>query len=62
MALNMLPSQKVNQVVRFLREDLGVEEPNDLAYVEVEDLTKNGLLKKIQAKRLVGYWKQGECV
>jgi len=32
---------------------LGVEETSDLEDVEVEDLTKDGLLKLIQARKLV---------
>ena len=61
-ALEVLPSQQVNQVVRLLRDELGVEEQDDLAFVLEEDLTKKGLLKKTQAKRLVAYWKKGESV
>ena len=61
-ALEMLPSQQVNQVVRLLRDELGVEEQDDLALVVEEDLTKNGLLNNIQAKRLVSYWTQRESV
>ena len=61
-ALEVLPSQQVNQVVRLLRDELGVEEQDDLALVVKEDLTKNGLLSNIQARRLVAYWKKGESV
>ena len=40
-------------------EELEVEGIEDLENVEVEDLTKDDLLKPIQARKLVKQWKKG---
>ena len=40
--------------------NLGVENFNDLQLVEEKDLTKDGLLKPIHARKLVRHWKSKE--
>ena len=41
-------------------KEIGVENSSDLCDVEVEDLTKDGLLKLIQARKLVKNWRKEE--
>ena len=57
-ALPNIAKEKIDLVLKRLSE-LGVEDAGDLENVEVDDLTGDGLLKPIQARKLVKRWKKG---
>ena len=57
-ALPKLTKEKKDLLLSKLKE-LGVEEVGDLENVEVDDLTKDSLLKLIPARKLVKQWKKG---
>ena len=46
-------------VFKYVKDELGVEKEEDLRHVEKCDLTKNNLLKPIQAAKLIRYWDEG---
>ena len=54
-----LPIEKANKIVKYLRNDLGLENYEDLKYIEEHDLTKKNLLKPIPARKLIKYWNEG---
>ena len=56
-----LCQEKKQELLNRLSE-LGVVESSDLQNVEVEDLTKDGLLKVVEARKLVKQWKDTETV
>ena len=58
-ALPKLSSSNVSKIEDFLRNDLNIDNASDLALVEETDLTQKGLLKRIQARQLIRYWKTG---
>ena len=51
-ALPELGPEEVEAVVRKLGE-LGIKGRNDVQYLEVDDLTKGGLLKVVEARKLI---------
>ncbi|KAG8186374.1 hypothetical protein JTE90_026793 [Oedothorax gibbosus] len=53
-ALPTLQSDKVSEVYNFLVE-MGVENVEDLAFIEVNDLNK--ILKPVQSRKLIAAWK-----
>ena len=53
-------SQKKKQELLNRLSELGVVESSDLQDVEVEDLTNDGLLNPIEARKLVKQWKDTE--
>jgi len=59
---NILPKLTKEKKIAVLNRllELGVEERNDLENVEVDDLSKDGLLNPIQARKLVKNWKKGK--
>jgi len=57
--LPKLTNEIKGKVLERLRE-LGVEDSDDLAAVEEDDLTENGLLSEIQARKLVKKWKESK--
>ena len=57
-ALPNIANEKIGFVLKRLSE-LGVEDSGDLENVEVDDLTSDGLLKPIQARKLVKRWQKG---
>ena len=57
--LPKLNQEKKSEVLNLLTK-LGVENFSDLQNIEVEDLTKTGLLKLIQARKLVKEWRNAE--
>ena len=55
-----LPSTS-NEKIKFMLKRLSetrVEDFHDLEYVEVDDLTRDGILKPMQARKLVNRWKR----
>ena len=46
-------------VFKYVKDELGVEKEEDLRHVEKCDLTKNNLLKPVQAAKLIKYWDKG---
>ena len=57
-ALPTIAYEKIELVLKRLSK-LGVEDAGDLENVEIDDLTCDGLLKPIQARKLVKRWKKG---
>ena len=57
-----LSSSEKQRVVEFIRNDMGVNDASYLSEIEIEDFTENKILTKVQARRLIKYWKTGEFV
>ena len=57
-ALPNLSRDKHDEVLTYLQE-LGVKCEDDLKSVTIEDLMEKNLLKKLQARNLVEFWKSG---
>ena len=57
-ALPSLSREKHDEVLTYLQQ-LGVEREDDLKSVTIEDLMEKNLLKKLQARKLVEFWKSG---
>ena len=58
-ALPKLTEEKKKEVLGRLKE-LGVEEYGDLKVIKDDDLTDDGLLTIVQARKLVKLWKEGK--
>ena len=61
MVLPELSDDVVEKVEEVLRE-LGVESEKELRFVEEKDLTADGVLSKIKARKLITAWAEGETV
>ena len=57
-ALPSLSREKHDEVLTYLQQ-FGVEREDDLKSVTIEDLMEKNLLKKLQARKLVEFWKSG---
>ena len=56
-ALSDLSDSDVRKVVQFIIAQ-GVTNESYLSELEVEDFTENEILSKVQARRLIKYWKK----
>ena len=56
-ALPQLCPQKVEAVLERLKE-LGCTDRKSIQYLQEADLTEGGILKLLEARRLIGTWKQ----
>ena len=62
---NLLPEfaqnfpEKLQELAKYLKEELGVPEECSLQDVTEDDLLESKLLKKIAARKLVNGWKNG---
>ena len=60
-ALPELSTIDVQKIVKFIEEDMGVTSESYLAEIEETDFTENKVLRKVQARRLIKFWKTGWC-
>ena len=57
--LKDLSRSEVENIVRYLKQELGVATDEDLKFVEEKHLTESKLLKPIPALKLMKHWREG---
>ena len=57
--LKDLSRSEVENIVKYLKQELGVATDEDLKLVKEKHLTKSKLLKPIQALKLIKRWREG---
>ena len=59
-ALDELNESKAEEITLFIRDELGVEKKDELKFITEEDFTSKNILKIVQARRLINYWKESK--
>ena len=57
--LSQISNAKVEEIVRFLEDVMGVPDQYPLESVRIEDLTNNGVLRFGAARDLIEAWQKG---
>ena len=57
--LKDLSRSEVENIVKYLKQELGVATDEDLKFVKEKHLTKSKLLKPIPALKLIKHWREG---